>query len=134
MVITGAPVGSAASSLKVSVPVDASWTCSRVAAVACKAIPVNTNGSRGIAARRQKRSYQHCGQRVQGSVQQGGVDAITGDVGVGGQSHVGVHHLGTVGVLTDTAQRPERAAVAKTMLGQAFIEAVLVDGLGGRHR
>ena len=50
MVITGAPVGSAACSVKVSGPVDVSWTWSRVAAVACRVIPVNANGSRGAGS------------------------------------------------------------------------------------
>ncbi|VBA60808.1 hypothetical protein LAUMK191_05684 [Mycobacterium attenuatum] len=45
MVMTGAPVGSVACSLKVSVPVGMSWMCKLVAVVACRWIPLRTNGS-----------------------------------------------------------------------------------------
>ena len=66
---------------------------------------------------------------MQGGIQQGGVNAIAADVGVGGQGHLGVNHPGMLAVLADSAQRPKRATVVKTLPGQLLIEALGVDGL-----
>jgi len=43
------------------------------------------------------------GQRMQRGVEQGGVDAVAGDVGVGGQFHLGINGLGVVVVMADAA-------------------------------
>ena len=69
---------------------------------------------------------------MQGGIQQRGVDAVAGDIGVGGQLHLGIHHIGIGRGRADTTQRPKRAAIAVTLLGQPLIETVVVDGLDTR--
>ena len=62
------------------------------------------------------------------------MDAVSGDVGVGGKLHLRISNVGLGGVVADTAQRPERGVVAETVFGQLLIEAVRVDGVDTRHR
>ena len=102
MVITGAPVGSVACSLNGSSPVRVKWTCSWVAAVANRVIPLNAYGSRSDAESASPVCAQDGGQRVQSGVQKGGVDTVAGDIGAGGQRHLGIDGLGSSRVGADT--------------------------------
>ena len=62
------------------------------------------------------------------------MDSVAGDIGAGGQRHLGIDDVGSSRVGPDTPQRPERAAIAVTSLGQPFIEVVLVKALHTRRR
>ncbi|SON63796.1 hypothetical protein MSIMFI_05327 [Mycobacterium simulans] len=72
-------------------------------------------------------------QGVQRGVEQGGVDAVAGDVGVGGQNDVGVHGVGIGRVVTQALHPLEPRTVLQAHASQIVVETTHVDGLYHRQ-